>query len=242
MDDAFLSRFVEWLSMSSTWWGPRGLVALTRQHVWISFVATVMAAALALPPALWLGHRRSGRFAATAVANIGRAVPSFGIIVVLAVVFIRNGLGAGFWPLTLALVALAVPPMFTNAHASIAGIDPAVVEAARGTGHRELEVLRMVELPLALPLLLDGVRLALVQVIATTALGAVVSGRGGLGGPIVTGFATFRSGGDVILVGGALAVALLTVVADRLFSVTERMVVPAGVRRLTRPEPELTGR
>lgn len=233
MNDAdFLTRFGEWLTTESTWWGPRGLLALTRDHLWISVLATVIAAAIALPPAVWLGHRRVGRFAATAVANVGRAVPSFGIIVVAAVLFLRAGLSASFWPLVLALVALAVPPMFTNAFTGVAAVDPAVVEAARGTGHTEGEVLRRVELPLALPLVLDGVRLAFVQVIATTALGAVVSGRGGLGQPIITGFATVNQGGDVLLVGGAVAVALLTVAGDRAFSLAERLVVPAGVRRL----------
>jgi osmoprotectant transport system permease protein len=186
---------------------------------------------------------RRGRFVAVAVANIGRAVPSFGIIVIAAVLFIRAGGSARFWPLVVALIALAIPPVFTNAYTAVVEVDQATVEAARGMGLTAFEVLRDVELPLATPLLLEGVRLAFTQVIATATLGAVVSSGGGLGRPIVDGFATFRSGGDVPLVGGAVLVALLTIVADRGFSLAERAVVPVGVRHQLRDAtPVITGR
>lgn len=229
---SFWERFGDWIADPGTWWGARGLVALTREHLWVSALSTLLAAAIAIPPALWLSHRGRARFSATAVANIGRAVPSFGIIVIGTVLFITAGLPATFWPLVIALVALAVPPMFTNAYTAIAEVDRAVIEAARGMGHTEHEVLRLVELPLAAPLVLEGVRLAFVQVIATATLGAIVTSQGGLGRPIVDGFATFRSGGDVRLVGGAILVALLTIVGDRGFALAERLLVPAGVRRL----------
>lgn len=231
-DTAFLDRFTAWLTDPATWSGADGLVRLTLDHVWVSVLATALAAAIAIPPATWLAHRGKARFSANAIANIGRAVPSFGIIVFGAVVFIRLGLGAGFWPLVITLIALAIPPVFTNSYTAVAEVDRATIEAARGMGHTEREVLRQVELPLATPLMLEGLRLAFLQVIATAALGAIVSSRGGLGRPIIDGFATFRAGGDVKLVGGAVMVALLTVAADRGFSLAERLIVPSGVRRL----------
>lgn len=231
-DLGFWERLGDWLTDSATWSGDGGLIQLTLDHIWVSVLATAVAVAIAAPPALWLAHRRRGRFAATALANIGRAVPSFGIIVIAAVVFIRAGGSARFWPLVIALVALAIPPIFTNAYTAVTEVDRATVEAALGMGHTEREVLRHVELPLATPLILEGVRLAFIQVIATATLGAVVSSGGGLGRPIVDGFATYRSGGDVKLVGGALMVALLTIAADRAFAGAERLFVPDGVRRL----------
>jgi osmoprotectant transport system permease protein len=229
---SFWDRFVAWLAQPTTWWGDRGLIALTGEHLWISVLSTALAVAIAVPPALWLAHRGLARFSATALANIGRAVPSFGVIVIGAVLFIRAGWPATFWPLIVALVALAIPPVFTNAYTAIAEVDRATIEAARGMGFTERDLLRRVELPLATPLVLEGIRLAFVQVIATATLGAVVSSRGGLGRPIIDGFATFRTGGDVLVVGGAIMVALLTIVADRGFSVAERRLVPIGVRRL----------
>ena len=225
-------RFVEWLTTSETWTGSKGIVGLAWDHLWISVLSTAVAVALAVPVALWLAHHRRGRFLANAIANIGRAVPSFGVVVIGAVLFIRWGLPAEVWPLVITLVALAVPPLFTNTYTAVVEVDPATLEAARGMGHTEFEVLRQVEVPMATPLVLEGTRLAFVQVIATATLGAVATSGGGLGRLIIDGFATFRTGGDVELVGGAIAVALLTLLGERGFVLAERALVPDGVRRL----------
>lgn len=227
----FWERFADWAGAGETWTGAGGLLDRTGEHLWVSVFATVVAVALALPAAVWLAHHRRARFSANAIANLGRAVPSFGIIVVAAVVFLQYGGSAQFWPLALALVALAIPPVFTNAYTAIAEVDAATVEAARGMGYSEAGVLRQIELPLGTPLILEGVRVAFVQVLATATLGAIVAPYG-LGVPIVKGFATARSGGDVLLVGGSIVVALVTLLGDRTFAWLEQRLVPPGVRRL----------
>ncbi len=228
----FTARLLDWTMNAATWTEDGGLLDLLVEHVWLSAVATGLAILLALAPAVWLAHNRRGQVVATVVANAGRALPSFGVIVLVAVLFIQQGRSATFWPLVIALVALAVPPIFTNAYTGVRSVDAEVLEASRGQGGTEREVLLGVELPLALPLALDGIRLAAVQVVATTALGAVVAPTGGLGRPILRGFALLRQGGDVELVGAAVLVALLTVLTDRGIALAGRVLVPTGVRRL----------
>jgi osmoprotectant transport system permease protein len=185
-------------------------------------VATAAAAAVAMPPALWLGHVRRGGAVASAVVNVGRAVPSFAIIALALPLSLRYGFGLGFWPTLVALVALALPPIFTNTYAGVTVIDPAVVDAARGMGMRGGEVLWRVEVPNALPLVLTGLRIAAVQVVATATLGAYV-GFGGLGAFINEGF---RQQDDGKLLTGAVLVALLAIATELLFGVGQRLLTP----------------
>jgi osmoprotectant transport system permease protein len=220
---------VEFATTADNWWGRRGITTRTVDHVRISAVATAAAAALAIPPALWLGHIRRGGAAATAVVNIGRAVPSFAIVALALPLSLRWGFGLGFWPTLVALVALALPPIFTNTYAGVAGIDPAVVDAARGMGMRGGEVLWRVEAPNALPLLLTGLRVSAVQVVATATLGAFV-GFGGLGAFINEGF---RQQDDGKLLTGAVLVAVLAIVTELLFGVGQRLLTPWLTSRST---------
>lgn len=230
---SFWERLLDWATTAETWTAPDdGLLALLLEHLRLSGAALVLAAAIALPPAIWLAHNRRGRVVATVVANAGRAIPSFGILVLVAVLAIEQGMSTKFWPLIIALVVLGVPPIFTNAYTGITSVRADVLEAARAQGRTEQQVLREVELPLGLPLLIDGLRLAAVQIVATTALGAVVGATGGLGRPIVRGFASLRGGGDVELVGASLLVALLAIAVDRGANGLTRLLVPPGVRRL----------
>ena len=232
---SFWERFVEWATTAETWTAPDdGLLALLVEHLRLSGIALLLAAMVALPPAIWLAHRRRGRVVATVVANAGRAVPSFGILVLVAVLAIEQGVSTRFWPIVIALVVLGIPPVFTNAYTGIVAVPGTVLEAARAQGRTDRQVLWDVELPLGLPLLIDGLRLAAVQIVATTALGAVVGPTGGLGRPIVRGFASLRGGGDVELVGASILVALLTIAVDRATTGLSQAVVPAGVRRLGR--------
>ena len=232
---SFWERFAEWATTAETWTAPDdGLLALLVEHLRLSGIALLLAAAIALPPAIWLAHRRRGRVVATVLANAGRAVPSFGILVLVAVLAIEQGVSTRFWPIVIALVVLGIPPVFTNAYTGIVAVPETVLEAARAQGRTDRQVLREVELPLGLPLLIDGLRLAAVQIVATTALGAVVGPTGGLGRPIVRGFASLRGGGDVELVGASVLVALLTIAVDRATTGLAQAVVPAGVRRLGR--------
>lgn len=231
----FWERFAEWVTTAETWTRPGdGLLTLLAEHLQLSLIALLLSALVALPPAIWLAHRRRGRVVATVVANAGRAVPSFGILVLVAVLAIEQGVSTRFWPIVIALVVLGIPPVFTNAYTGIIAVPDLVLEAARAQGRTDRQVLLDVELPLGLPLLIDGLRLAAVQIVATTALGAVVGPTGGLGRPIVRGFASLRGGGDVELVGASLLVALLTIAVDRSATGLAQAVVPAGVRRLGR--------
>lgn len=226
----FLGDVVAWFP--ENWWGQAGVVQRTWEHVQMSVLATGIAAILAIPPAMYLGHRHKGGFVAVSLVNIGRAVPSFGIVaislpIMIAIAkrvpFIDSGLG--FWPTFVALVALALPPIFTNTFTGIDGIDPDLVEAARGMGLTESEILTGVELPLSIPLIIAGLRVAAVQVVATATLGALVA-WGGLGRYIIDGF----NGQDrVQLVAGAILVAALAIVTEGAFSLLERCFVPRGV-------------
>jgi osmoprotectant transport system permease protein len=216
----------EFLSDPTTWSGPTTIWARLAEHVWISVVAVSLKKKMVLPLALWLGHIRKGSDIATAVVNIGRAVPSFGILAISFLILVQMGAGVGEpWAVLVALIALAAPPMFTNTIAGIQGVEPATVEAARGMGLTETGVLRGVEIPLAMPLLLEGVRIGLVQVIATATLGALVA-WGGLGRFIVDGFAK-QDVGELIV--GAVLVGLLAIGAELGVSRLGRSTRPRGV-------------
>jgi osmoprotectant transport system permease protein len=216
----------EFLSDPATWSGPASIWSRLAEHVWVSVAAVLVAAVLVLPLALWLGHIRKGSDVATAVVNIGRAVPSFGILAISFLILVQMGAGvAEPWAVLVALVALAAPPMFTNTVVGIQSVEPATIEAARGMGLTESEVLRGVEIPLAMPLVLEGVRIGLVQVIATATLGALVA-WGGLGRFIVDGFAQQDVGQLVV---GAVLVGLLAVIAELAMSSLGRAVTPKGV-------------
>jgi osmoprotectant transport system permease protein len=227
----FLGDVIAWFP--DNWWGSAGVANRTWEHIQMSLLATGLAALIAVPPAMYLGHRHRGRFVAVTLVNLGRAVPSFGIVAVALpimievakrVPFIDSGLG--FWPTFVALVALALPPIFTNTYTGIDGVDRDLVEAARGMGFTEREVLYRVEFPVGLPLIIAGLRVASVQVIATATLGALVA-WGGLGRYIIDGF----NGQDrVQLFAGAILVGILAIATELGFSALERWALPKGLR------------
>lgn len=227
----FMSEVWAWFSDPAQWSGTDGIPARTLEHVWLAVFPTMIAVVLAIPPAVILAHRGIGRFAANAAVNLGRAIPSFGILVVAAIFFIRSGLSFRFWPAVVALVALAVPPIFTNTYTGIANVSPSLLEAGRGMGLRESEIVRRLEIPVAAPVILAGVEISFVQVLATVPLAAVISPGGGFGQYIIRGFAQGRAAIDETFA-GALLVAALTIVMQRLFAVGERLLVPEGIRRL----------
>lgn len=228
---SFLADVADWFTAPDQWSGSNSIPSQFLEHLQLSVTGTLVAAALALPPALWLAHRRRAEFLANAVVNVGRAVPSFGIVVLAALLFLTWGVPIRFWATVVALIALALPPIFTNTYAGIRNVDPSTVESGRGMGLTEREVLFELELPIAAPVILAGLRIAWVQVIATATLGAVVSSGGGFGRYIVDGFARGR-GGYAEVFGGAVLVALLTIGGERLFNLAERTLLPPGVRRL----------
>ena len=191
------------------------------QHLEISAISLVIAMLLALPLALWLAHTGRGSFLAINASNVGRALPSLALIAV-AVPW------GGLRPATVifALVLLGIPPILTNTYVGVRQVDRDVVEAARGMGMRASQVLRGVELPLAAPVIMAGIRTASVQIIATATLGALVA-SGGLGTFITDGLAV---GDTTSILTGALLVALLAIIADACFGALERAATPTGVR------------
>jgi osmoprotectant transport system permease protein len=226
---AFLADVVRWFTDPSHWHGAGGIPHRVVEHLELSGLAVVCGAVLAIPAGVALGHVRRGGLFAISVVNIGRAVPSFAIVAIALPITIRLGLGFGFWPTWLAVFFLALPPMFTQSYTAVRSVDPEAVNAARGMGLRERDVLLSVELPLAAPLVLAATRVAAVQVVATAPLGALV-GWGGLGRFIIDGLAQR----DFVQVfAGAVLVAFLAVLTEVAFGVAERFVLPRGVRRLS---------
>lgn len=221
MIEAFAELWA-FVSDPANWTGSSGIPARVFEHVWMSVLAVASASLVAVPLGLWIGHRRRGSFIAVTIVNIGRAVPAFGI---LALVFIATG-EIGALPTYITLVILSLVPLFVNAVTGVEGVDADVVDAARGMGLNERQVLFRVELPLALPLVLTGVRLALVDVIATATLAALVA-WGGLGRYIIDGFAQ-RDQGQVLL--GSVLSAVVAVLADRIAQWAERRT-SVGPRR-----------
>lgn len=222
----FLGEVVAWFTDPVNWTGVNGIPNRTWEHIQITVAATSVAAAVAIPIAVWLGHRKTGGTLAVAAVNIGRAIPSFAIIALFLPISIRLGLGLGFWPTFLALLFLAIPPMFTNAYTGVAGVDPALVEAARGMGLTERRIVTDVELPMASPVILAAIRVAAVQVIATATLGALVA-WGGLGRYIIDGFSTQDS---VEVFAGAVLVAGLALITEVVLGWVERRLVPVTLR------------
>lgn len=224
-----LAEVWDWFLTPSTWTGAGidpGILVRGYEHVSMSFQALLFAASLALPVGMYIGHRRRFEFMAISLGNLGRALPSFGILgISFAVTTALDVPGVlGFWATFIALFLLAIPPVLTNTYVGIKGVDRDTIEAARGMGMSEREILLKIELPLAAPLIVAGLRLAAVQVVATATLGALVA-WGGLGRYIVDGFAAGRLG-DVQLLGGAILVGVLAVATEIGFGLAQRRVTP----------------
>lgn len=220
-----LGDVVAYFSTAANWIGETGILVRTGDHLGLSLFALGVAVLLAIPPALYLGHTNRGGTFAVSVVNIGRAVPSFAIVALTLPFTIRLGLGFGLWPTFIALVALALPPLFTNTYTGVREVDAGLKEAALGMGMPPREILLRVEMPLASPVILAAVRVTAVQVVATATLGALVA-WGGLGRYIIDGFAQRDF---VQLFVGAFLVALVSVLVDALFGVMERRLAPKGV-------------
>lgn len=211
-----------WLAEPAHWVGPSGIPVRVAEHIAYATFAIVLGALIALPVGLWTGH--TGRFGNVAInlGNLGRAVPDLGIVAIAAVL-----IGFGILPVLIALVALAVPPLLTTTYTAVRGIDPEVRDAAVGIGCTGRELLRRVEIPLALPLVFAGLRIATVQVIATATISGFIGRAGGLGRYIFDGLALFDT---PRVVAGALLVATLGVLADVGLAALQRRVTPRGAR------------
>ena len=224
-----LGGVVRWFADPAHYQGSDAVQTRIYEHLAVSGLAVLAGLVIALPIGLYLGHTGRFGFIAVNVANIGRAIPSLAAIalaipVAATLLGVQNGLG--FWPTFLALIPLAVPPILTNAYVGVRGVDRDVIEAARGMGLSEGGILRRVELPLALPVVLAGIRTAAVNIVATATLGALVA-FGGLGRYIVDGLALQEYDR---LFAGALLVALLAIAVEVAFGTFERAAVSPGIR------------
>jgi osmoprotectant transport system permease protein len=218
----FLHQVVDWFGEGAHWEGTGGIPHRLQEHMSMSAVVVLVALLVALPIGLLTGHTGRGGVVAVNVSNIGRAVPSFAILVFSVQLF-----HLGSKPTFIALLALGIPPIVTNTYTGMRGVDPEIREAARGMGMTGWELLWHVEVPLALPLIMAGVRTAAVQVVATATLAAIVA-WGGLGRYIIDGFGLQD---NVQIFAGATLVATVSVLTELGLAGVQRLVVPRGLRR-----------
>jgi osmoprotectant transport system permease protein len=200
--------------------GGSQLLPLLREHLLITFVSVGIATAIALPIGTWLGHSKRGSFLVISITNAGRAVPSLGVVFLFFAI-----LGAGFFNITLALILLAIPPILLNAYTGVRAVDPEAVDAANGMGLTGGQVLRKVELPLALPLIFGGIKTSTVNVIATATLGPE-AGVVTLGDPIINP----SSYGEAGRLGAAIVVAAMPIAAEVGLSAVQRRLTPQGLK------------
>ena len=215
---------LQWLVDPANWSGVDGIPARVWEHVQLSVIALVIATLIAVPIGLWIGHTRRGQFWTVQLANVGRSIPSLAILSIMFLIAVKEfpSLAFGFLPTIVALTLLGIPVILINTYVGIQQVDPDTVEAARGMGMNGRQVLFKLEVPMATPLIMTGLRLAAVQIVATAGLAALIAG-GGLGRYIVDGFALREN--DKI-VAGAILVAVLSLLTDLAFSLLARATSP----------------
>ena len=227
-DGGLFSDAFEWLTDPANWSWSEGAQIPHRiaQHLAYSAVAVAIACLIAVPAGMLIGHTRRAEFVAVSVANLGRAIPSFAVLSIVYQLMLSFGptqsIAFGPGPIVVAMFLLAVPPILTNTYVGIQQVDADTVEAARGMGLTGRQIVRRLEVPLAAPLILTGIRTASVQVVATVTLAALIAG-GGLGRPIVDGLATQDRGQYV---GGAILVSLLAILTEVAFGGAARLAAP----------------
>jgi osmoprotectant transport system permease protein len=222
-----INQILAWLADGAHWQGDDGILRRAAEHVEYSLTALLIAAMIAVPLGLFIGHTGRGRFFVVNAVGATRAIPSLGLLF-LAVLWLGPKLSgdiAFLVPTGLVLVVLAVPPILSGAYAGVEAVDPATRDAAMGMGMRGAEVLRLVEFPCALPLILSGIRSAMLQVIGTATIAAVV-GLGGLGRFLIDGLAVRDTPQTA---SGAVLVAVLALIVDLGLALVQRCVVSRGL-------------
>ncbi|MEU9989335.1 ABC transporter permease subunit [Streptomyces sp. NPDC048045] len=212
----------DWLTDPAHWSGDDGVWHRLLQHLALTVVSLLISCLIALPVALVLGHLGKGGALAVNISNAGRAVPTFAVLVLLLLTPVGRW---GEGPTVVALVLFAVPPLLTNAYVGMREVDRGVVQAARGMGMTGRQMLCRVELPLALPMVLGGVRIAAVQLVATATI-AALAGGGGLGRIITAGF---NLASTPQVVAGAVLVAVFALIVEGVFEIAVRLA-PAWAR------------
>jgi osmoprotectant transport system permease protein len=209
-----------WLADPTRWSGPGGIPVRLLEHLQYSSLVLLIAAAIAVPVGLYIGHTGRGRVVAVAVAGALRALPTLGLLVLFALVA-----GSGLMPPVWALVILTVPPLLAGTYAGIASVDSSVVDAARAMGMKELQVLFGVEVPNGLLVMFGGIRTAVLQVIATVSVVAYLP-LGGLGRYLFDGLVLqdFPR-----MLAGSLLIAALAIAVDLVLAAVQRLVVSPGL-------------
>jgi osmoprotectant transport system permease protein len=238
------ARAIHWILTAANWHQVNNQAGIRSQllyHVELSAISVAIAAAVAIPVGLAVGHTRRGQFVTVSVANGGRAIPSFALVVLAIIVVgkVDRNLQFSMLPTIIALVLLAIPSILTNTYVGIQSVDPDMVEAARGMGLSEGQVISRLELPLAAPLIMAGLRTSAVTVVATATL-AGFAGGGGLGAFLYNGSA--QQGQEQQLIGGAMLVAALAILTEVAFAGLERLVTPrTRSRRWVRDSGPVSG-
>jgi osmoprotectant transport system permease protein len=224
---SFFSFAWNWVTQASNWRGSGSIPQQVLAHLGYSGLPLLIAALIAIPLGVMIGHTGRGAVAVVNVANAWRAIPTLGLLILLAVL-----LGFSFLTWLLPLVVLAIPPILVNSYEGVAGVDPGVKDAAKGAGMTAWQQVLKVEVPIALPLILIGLRTAAIFVVATATIAAYI-GLGGLGRYIIDGLASDQYGP---VAGGALLVVILAVLVLAFFALLSRLIVPAALRRQGRAE------
>jgi osmoprotectant transport system permease protein len=226
-----IEQTAAWLSDPVNWNGAAGIPTRLAEHLVVSSAALALAVAIALPVGLLVGHTGRGASLAVNLANLGRALPTLALITIVLPITsaFDPQLGFKLYPTLIALVVLGIPPILVNTYVGISGIDPELVESARGMGLDEGQVLGRVEIPVALPVLATGIRSAATQIVATATLGAIFGGVG-LGRYLVEGIAQNDNGK---IFGGVTLVAALCLAVEGLSAVIQRRVTSPGLVRQT---------
>jgi osmoprotectant transport system permease protein len=223
-----LADGLAWLADPAHWQGADGIPNRLVEHVSISTASVLVALLVALPLGAFIGHTGRGAALAINAANIGRAIPSYAVLVIVLPISLQfnSDIGLDLIPTFTAMTLLAIPPVLVNAYTGIREVSRDLIESARGMGMRERQILVRVELPIALPVVVGGIRTAAVQVVATATLGAVVA-YGGLGRYIIDGIA--RNQYDRLFAGVVL-VAGLALLVEGGFALLQRTITPPGLR------------
>jgi osmoprotectant transport system permease protein len=227
---------IAWILDPANYTGLNAIPLRLGQHLFFTVVTLLVASAIAVPVGYLIGHTGRGRGLAVSTSGGLRAIPTLGLLTLVAL-WIGIGVGAPY----VALTVLAIPPILAGAYTGFEAIDRRTVDAARAVGMSELQIVRKVEVPLGLPLLIGGLRSATLQVIATATLAAYVADIG-LGRYLFTGLKT-RDYAEML--GGSILVILLALVLEGIFALIQRFVVPRGVSgRLAAPKNDTlrTGR
>ena len=213
-----INEMLSYFAQGANWAGEAGIPARLGEHLWYSFLAVAAAVVVAFPVGVFIGHTGTGKVFLVSASNVLRALPSLGIMTLLVLL-----MGIGLLPPLAALVLIAIPPILAGVYAGVANVDPEVVDAARAIGMKDSRIILQVELPLALPLILGGLRGAILQVVATATIAAYVN-LGGLGRYIFDGLALYDYGQVLV---GAVLVTGLALVLDGLLALAARALSPA---------------